>query len=131
MIPFQLVVHVLLTSRMAAAFQSMVKRTMIAPRNTLSLKLERRIAVGEQSVEIQDTLIPEPGMATLSDLRLAEVISMHSPSGRQDRAVEYEINENALLQAIERLNEGAPARLRWVWRVGEAPKMTLEHFEGR
>lgn len=127
MIPFQVVVQALVTSRIAAAFQSMIKRAMISPRNTCPLRLERQIVVGTRGINVRDKLIPEPGLGMLSDIQIAEGISMHSPSGRQDPVLQYCIPKEPLIQARRLLNSGAPATLCWAWQHEQgSPTLILE-----
>lgn len=124
MVPFQLVVQMLWSSSIAAALQSLIKRVMIAPDVTCPLTLERLVKVEADKVTILDNLIPGPGLGRLSGLRLAETISMHSPSGRQDPAIDYTANADTLNQSIELLNRGAVASLCWTWLEGsEAPTL--------
>jgi hypothetical protein len=106
MIPFQVVVHALRSSRLAAAFQALIKRRMIAPERALSLRLERCIVIGGGVVRVQDKLVPEPGIVRLASLRVATEISMHSPSARHDQGRTAALPPEACAAMVERLNSG-------------------------
>jgi hypothetical protein len=119
MIPFQIVVHVLRSSRLAEAFQSVVKRRMVAPARSLPLRLQRRIQIEDAAVRVQDTLVPEAGLAQLAEVRIASCISMHSPSTRQEAGREV-TGESALLSAAkDSLNAGRRAVLNWTWNESD------------
>jgi hypothetical protein len=120
MIPFQIVAHLLRSSGSAAAFQAMIKRRMIAPQKGLPLTLERRVEAGSDSLEVRDTLTPERALGRLSRLDLASVISMHSPSARQEPALVAHGAADVLSRACELLNLGRAVSLRWRWRAGAA-----------
>lgn len=106
MIPFQLVVHVLRSSRMAAAFQALIKRRMVAPVRPLSLRLERVVRVDEHAVRITDKVIPGADLGELSTLSVAATVSMHSPSGRQERARSVALSAETSVAVAKRLSAG-------------------------
>lgn len=117
MIPFQVVVHALVSSGLAATFQALIKRRMIAPTRASPLRLERHIETGAGGVRIRDTLIVAASAWRATSLRVATAISMHSPSGRQDPA--GALSDGQLMQqACERLNHDGRAVLRWTWQPG-------------
>jgi hypothetical protein len=106
MIPFQLVVHVLRSSWLAAAFQALIKRRMVAPVRPLSLSLERVVRVDEHAVRITDKVIPGSGLGELSSLSVAATVSMHSPSGRQERARSVALSAETSVAVAKRLSAG-------------------------
>ena len=111
MVPFQVVVHALTSSGIAAAFQGFVKRRMIAPEHGLPLRLERRIEVEAQTVRVQDTLIPEPVLERLSKVQVATAISMYSPSARQEPARTVMLAREMSQQVVALLNASKPATM--------------------
>lgn len=120
MIPFQLAIQVLVSSALAAAFQALVKRRMIAPQDALALRQERRIEVSADEVRIRDRLVPESGLGMLASIEPATVISMHSPSARQDPAQATHAPVAVLERARDLLNRGQPATLCWRWQASTA-----------
>jgi hypothetical protein len=119
MIPFQVVVHALKSSRLAGGFQSIVKRRMVAPARSLPLRLKRRIQLDDGSVQVQDTLVPEPGLEQLVEVRIASSISMHSPSSRQEPGREAAVERASLDAARDSLNAGKNAVLNWSWSMND------------
>lgn len=112
MVPFQLVAHLLMTSRLAEAFQSVVKKMMVAPQATFPLAMKRTISVTENDVLIQDRISPE-GKATLSDIDVTTTVTMHSPSARQDKADTFSLDAALRRRVVAQLNVGQAVVLNW------------------
>ena len=128
MAPFQLIVGFLRTSALAEGFQGMIKRKMIAPRGVPGLRLERRITVVDDGLEIGDRLIPRAGLGTIKRMDIARTISMHSPSARQDPGRNVALPEQLLTVAAARLNANRKVNIRFTidGKTGEVRRAELD-----
>jgi hypothetical protein len=127
-IPFQIVVHLLVTSRLAEAFQSVVKKTMIAPKGSFPLELQRIVAVTQGGVSIRDRLSPT-GTRPVKDIDVTTEIAMHSPSARQDRGNVFSMDKTLRRRVAAELSAGRQAVLVWSFPLAasdSAPKVQLE-----
>lgn len=115
MVPFQLVLYGLRSSRLAGAFQALIKRRMIAPVAGLSLKLERRIETTPDAIVVVDRFVRPPGCARITVIRIAACISMHSPSARQDPGHAVRADANLLHLVCAELERNGTASIRWRW----------------
>lgn len=115
-LPFQLIVHLLFISRLAEAFQSLLKNRMVAPRSTLGLLLERACEITNKQVVLRDRLIPNSPLL-ISDIDVTSSITMHSPSGRMDVGEVCALDPKMRAQVVERLSAGLPAVLVWRFAV--------------
>lgn len=127
MIPFQMAIVLLVSSGIAATFQALIKRRMIAPSDALPLELQRRVEVNANGVRVQDRLLPRPGLGRLSSIKPAGVVSMHSPSARQDPARLALASSAVLARACDQLNRGQQVSLQWSWQPNNVePAIVLE-----
>lgn len=111
-IPFQLIIHVLATSRLAELFQSIIKGAMISPKQAVALSMERRTVFAADSVVFQDLLKPARAL-DLDDIAVTAQITMHSPSGRQDSGTSCVMTSEVKTTVMELLRAGRPAQLHW------------------
>lgn len=128
-IPFQIVVHLLVTSRLAEAFQSVVKKTMIAPKSSFPVELQRTIAVTPEGVSISDRLSPA-GTRPVKDIDVTSEITMHSPSARQDRGTVFSMDKTLRQRVAAQLSAGHDAVLIWSFPLAtsnSAPEVQLEN----
>jgi hypothetical protein len=119
MVPFQIAVRTLATSRLAGMFQESVKARMIAPRRPLPLRLDRDIRLEGDAVVVTDRLVLGAGLEAVERLAVAGQISMHSPSARQDRAAVVGFPDAVLGEARKRLAAGSAVEIRWRCPAGE------------
>jgi hypothetical protein len=125
MVPFQLVAYLLLTSRLAEAFQSIVKRIMIAPRATLTLAMTRTVSVTDSEVLIRDQISPQ-GKVALRGIDVTTTITMHSPSARQDKAESFSLDAALRKRVVAQLNAGQTIALNWVLRPDAAAHVEID-----
>lgn len=119
MVPFQASVSLLKTASMAARFQKIIKGRMISPRQTLPLKLERRVVVGKDHVNVEDTFSLEGNLKRIKRVRVVPEITMHSPSSRQDRGQPLAMPEEALAIVAARFKAGKK-KTTLAWRYSPA-----------
>ena len=120
-IPFQLVVHVLVSGRLAEMFQALVKRLMINRGRTIPLELERRVTFSSDSVLLEDVLRPARSLP-VDGAAVTSQPTMYSPSARQDDSASVELSAEAQEAVRTALRDGRAVALRWTIRVdsGEA-----------
>jgi hypothetical protein len=124
---FHIVVHFLMTSALAEMVQSLIKRLMIAPKQTIGLALERHIEISGESVVVADTLRPD-GPLAVEDITVTSEITMHSPSARQDPGIAYVLDRAAKANTLSGLRVGKPVTIRW-FRSASAG-LDDEHLRG-
>lgn len=126
-IPFQIVVHLLVTSRLAEAFQSFIKKTMIAPKNSFPMELQRTVTATQGGVSIRDRLSPM-GTRSVKDIDVTSEITMHSPSARQDRGNIFSMDKTLRQRVAAQLSAGRPAVLVWSFPLATStpPNVELE-----
>jgi hypothetical protein len=115
-IPFQLVVHALVSGRLAEMFQAFVKRVMINRGRTIPLTLERRVTLADKSVLLEDVLRPGRSLS-VDGAEVSSQPTMHSPSARQDDSGSVELSAEAREGVRTALQGGRTVTLRWTIRV--------------
>ncbi|HEV8394614.1 MAG TPA: hypothetical protein VGQ37_10085 [Vicinamibacterales bacterium] len=111
-LPFQLVVHTLVSGRLAEAFQALVKRVMISRGRPIPLVLERRVTVAGPQLLLEDTLRPARSLP-VDATAVTRQPSMYSPSARQDHSASVELGAEAQTAVGEALRAGHAIVLRW------------------
>lgn len=118
-IPFQLVVHALVSGRLAEAFQSLVKRRMIHSERPIPLTLERHVAVDGASLLVDDVLRPGRRI-TVAHVAVTDQPTMHSPSARQDGSTTLTLGADAAAAVCAALRSGRTVTVRWTIRLDTA-----------
>jgi len=111
-IPFQLVVHALVSGRLAELFQSLVKRTMISPTGTIPLTMQRRVTVDSTGIHVEDALRPARPLS-ITSIAVTGQATMHSPSARQDGGDVVGMPPPAQAAVQAALRDGQPVTLHW------------------
>ena len=111
-IPFQLVVHALVSGRLAELFQSLVKRTMISPTGTIPLTMQRRVTVDAAGIHVEDALRPARPLS-ITSIAVTGQATMHSPSARQDGGDIVGMAPPAQAAVQTALRDGQPVTLHW------------------
>ena len=115
-IPFQIVVHALVSGRLAEMFQALVKRVMINRGRTIPLALERRVTFADGSVSLEDVLRPARPLS-VERAAVTSQPTMHSPSARQDDSASVELSAEAQEAVRGALRGGRAVALRWTIQV--------------
>ena len=111
-LPFQLVVHALVSGRLAEAFQAIVKRVMINRGPSIPLWLERQVTRAGADLILEDVLRPAGALA-IEAAAVTRQPSMYSPSARQDDSQCVQLGVDAQLAVREALRAGRTVGLRW------------------
>jgi hypothetical protein len=127
-IPFQIVVHFLVFSRIAELFQMFVKDRMIVSRSEIGLVLERQVAVSEEQVVLRDRLIPD-GRLPIVDIQVTDAITMHSPSARQDAGETCRPQPELSRRLVQYLSAGKPATIVWRFSLERARIRSEAHLD--
>jgi hypothetical protein len=118
-LPFQLVVHTLVSGRLAEAFQALVKRVMITRGRSIPLVLERRVTVAGPQLLLEDTLRPARSLP-VDATAVTRQPSMYSPSARQDDSASVELGAEAQAAVRAALRAGQAIGLRWTIQLDTA-----------
>jgi hypothetical protein len=113
MIPFQIVVHLLVSGRIAELFQRLVKRLMINHGAVAPLTLERTLSLDATTVAIDDVLLPA-GPLPADEIAITAEPTMHSPSARQDGSTSVALDAQSRESALAALRAGHTLAVRWV-----------------
>ena len=113
MIPFQIVVHLLVSGRIAELFQRLVKRLMINHGAVAPLTLERRVSLDATTVAINDVLRPARPVPA-DEIAVTTEPTMHSPSARQDGSTSVALDALSRESALAALRAGQSLAVRWV-----------------
>jgi hypothetical protein len=111
-IPFQIAVHLLITSRLAECFQAVIKRAMINPKQKIALSMDRRVAFAGECIIIEDLLRVDRPLR-IDGIEVTAQVPMHSPSARQDDGTVCIMSAEARAAVLSALGDGKPITLRW------------------
>jgi hypothetical protein len=115
-IPFQLVVHALVSGPVAEWFQSLVKGRMIHPARTIPLALERHVVVDADSVRLEDILRPARPLE-VDGVAVTTQPTMHSPSARLEGSTSVDLSADVAVVVRDALRAGRAVTVSWTIAV--------------
>jgi hypothetical protein len=111
-IPFQLVVHALVSGRLAEAFHAVVKRRMIHSARAIPLTLERHLTIEGLTLLVVDVLRAGRPVA-IDRVAVTDQPTMHSPSARQDASTSVTLGGDAASAVRDALRAGRAVTVHW------------------
>jgi hypothetical protein len=111
-----LVVHTLVSGRVAEWFQSLIKGRLIHPARTIPLALERHVVVEADSVRLDDILRPARPLE-VDGVAVTTQPTMHSPSARLEGSTSVDLGADVAVLVRDALRAGRVVTVSWTISV--------------